>query len=325
MFHNTAHPLLKSLRTDQRGWAAIYYVIAIFILYFVLAGCTAVDRKINLVFLGDVMPGRGVTLTDSSFSYLEPVIRASDFALFNLESALTNSPVSKTEGYSLCAPPGGAQTLADAGLDLVSIYNNHRVDCGLQGTQDTINNLQAAGLTPLDPQGYTTTKHEIKLSFFAFDDISSPMDLSTATGLIQAARSDGAIVIISMHWGAEYQAAASERQRWLAGQLSAAGASLIWGHHPHVLQPIEWLPADCAGSQDRTGCALVIYSLGNALFDQGGLADTRRSALISILLDQNGVQSYQAIPFMIDPANSLVEAPNKSESDLILSRLHLLP
>ncbi len=121
----------------------------------------------------------------------------------------------------------------------------------------------------------------------------------------------------------EYQGGASERQKELAEQLVAAGATIIWGHHPHVLQPAEWIPVGCAESQDKSGCSLVLYSLGNALFDQAGLPDTRRSALVSIVLDQNGIRSTQSTPFLIDPVHSLLKAPDKSTSDLILSRLQL--
>jgi poly-gamma-glutamate synthesis protein (capsule biosynthesis protein) len=278
---------------------------------------------VNLAFMGDIMPGRGVSVSDSSLDYLEPDIHSADLALANLESPLTDAPASSEGGYSLCAAPESAAILANAGLDLVSVINNHSFDCGLQGFQDTLSNLDAVGLIPLEPDGYTTTIHNTKLTFFAFEDVTSPLDLENATRLIQAASSDGALVIVSMHWGAEYQAGASERQRWLAGQLADAGAVLIWGHHPHVLQPVEWIPAECGSADNRSGCSLVMYSLGNALFDQGGLADTRRSTLVSVTLGQDGIRSVQAMPFLIDPVHSQVIAPDEAEAKLILSRLHL--
>jgi poly-gamma-glutamate synthesis protein (capsule biosynthesis protein) len=289
----------------------------------VLASCQAEASTVSLVFLGDIMPGRMVTLTEASLDYLEAALQSADLALANLEAPLTTASPATTQGYSLCASLENARILAKSGLDLLSIVNNHSLDCGTQGLQDTLSTLQSNSLIAITSQGYMTTIHNIKLTFFAFEDITSRLDLETATQLIQAARSNGSVVIVSMHWGAEYQGGASERQRELAEKLSAAGATLIWGHHPHVLQPVEWIPSDCADSQNKTGCSLILYSLGNALFDQAGLSDTRRSALVSVVLDQNGVLSIQATPFIIDPIHSLVKTPDKAASDLILSRLHL--
>ena len=89
-------------------------------------------------------------------------------------------------------------------------------------------------------------------------------------------------------------------QKTIARELAAAGAALVWGHHPHVLQPAAWI---------NDGKTLVLYSLGNALFDQHGLEAVRRSALVLVRLDASGVQGLEAIPFKIDVQNSrLVEA-----------------
>ncbi len=107
-------------------------------------------------------------------------------------------------------------------------------------------------------------------------------------------------MIVSIHWGLEYQAGAARFQRELADQLAEAGAVLIWGHHPHVLQPAAWV------DDSKT---LVLYSLGNALFDQYGLAYTRQSALALVTLSPEGVTDFRAIPFLIDvPDSCLVEA-----------------
>lgn len=277
----------------------------------------------RLAFLGDVMPGRGVTLTDNSLEYLKAELQSADLAMANLESPLTTEPPGTSSEYNLCAWPDDAGVLSRSGLDMLGIVNNHSLDCGNQGHLDTLSALESNGLIAIDESGYTTTIHDVKLTFFAFEDIGKPVDLVSATRSIQAAHTDGSVVVVSMHWGMEYQGGASERQRELAEQLVVAGATLIWGHHPHVLQPAEWIPAECADSQDKTGCSLVLYSLGNALFDQAGLPDTRRSALVSVVLDQNGILSTQATPFMIDPIHSLVKAPGQSESELILSRLKL--
>jgi poly-gamma-glutamate synthesis protein (capsule biosynthesis protein) len=130
------------------------------------------------------------------------------------------------------------------------------------------------------------------------------------------------LVIVSVHWGAEYQVAPTDRQEALARQFAEAGADLVWGHHPHVLQRAEWIQPS-AGSEPAGGSTLVLYSLGNALFDQGGLDDTRQSALILVTLEADGVTDVEAIPFEIDVVHSLIIEPDAETAEEILGRLHI--
>ena len=107
----------------------------------------------------------------------------------------------------------------------------------------------------------------------------------------------------------EYQSGATLEQKQVAAALAEAGAALIWGQHPHVLQRAEWI------NHHKT---LVLYSLGNALFDQGGLASTRQSALALVTLDKSGVTEMRAIPFIIDvPGSRLIEAGPASAKTIL--------
>ncbi len=92
-------------------------------------------------------------------------------------------------------------------------------------------------------------------------------------------------------------------------ELADAGAALIWGHHPHVLQPAEWI---------RNGRALVLYSLGNALFDQYGLDNTRRSALVLVTFDSYGAEEFKVIPFLIDFQNSRIVGAEQADAQIIM-------
>ena len=261
------------------------------------------------------MLGRGVTPGDGSLAYLTPYLQSADLALANLESMLTAAP-SQTSGYDLCAPPERVRFLAEAGLDLLSVANNHSLDCGLDGLAETESTLHAAGLTPLsssDEPAYRKI-NGLRLAFLAFDDVSAPLDGEAAAHLIRGAHDSSELVIVSVHWGVEYQGGVSERQRQLAQQFLNAGAILIWGHHPHVLQPVEWF---------NDGKTLILYSLGNALFDQGGLADTRQSALVLVEMDENGVRSAHAIPFEIDIQHSRVMEADEQAAQAILEHLKL--
>jgi poly-gamma-glutamate synthesis protein (capsule biosynthesis protein) len=243
-----------------------------------------------------------------SLAYLSPYMEAADLRLANLESPL--SPGSATRvpaqaGYDLCADSARAALLQGWGLDLLSLANNHRFDCGPAGPGATVQALTALGLTPVGPgpQPVYRQIHGLKLAFLSFDDILAPIDATAAVRAVQSAGLTGALVIVSVHWGLEYQSGATARQKSLAGQFAAAGAALIVGSHPHVLQPAGWIPT-------ARGKSLVLYSLGNALFDQPGLPDTRQSALALVTLTASGVQSIRVVPFEIDVANSQLVRPS---------------
>ena len=295
--------------------------ILLSILSILLVSCLPARRTVTLALLGDLMVGRGVHPQQDSLSYLTPELKAADLSLANLESPLAPGDaivVPSEDGYNLCAASARAGLFPIWGLDMLSLANNHRFDCGPAGTIATMQALTALGLTPVGP-GPEPVHREINgldLAFLAFDDILTPIDAAAALGAIQSARSTGALVVVSVHWGLEYQSEASTRQKALARQFAAAGAALIVGSHPHVLQPAEWIST----AQGKT---LVLYSLGNALFDQAGLPDTRQSALVVVTLDSQCVQSARVIPYVIDVPASRLIAPDARTASQIHTRLGL--
>lgn len=306
-------PQMMDHRND-RLWSIIHRLLlaALNLLLVLLSGCQAETPapSVTLALLGDVMLGRAVRPSAQTFAYLKPTLLSADLSLANLESPLTNAPVETQSQYQLCAPPESARSLADAGFDLFSLANNHALDCGEKGQAETQSTLMGAGLGFIgtDSQPLSREINSIRLTFLAFD-ATSGFDVETATQAVRSARENGAIVIVSTHWGAEYQSGASSAQKQIAAQLAEAGAALIWGHHPHVLQPAEWL---------NSGKTLVLYSLGNALFDQAGLASTRQSALALVTLDSSGVKTLKVIPFVIDiPKSRIIEADAASAKSIL--------
>jgi hypothetical protein len=290
------------------------------LLLLLFASCQTHPSTVTLALLGDLMLGRAVHPTPSSLSYLAPYLHSADLSLANLESPLTDTlPAASTDtGYNLCAPSSSIRLLQAWGLALLSLANNHRFDCASNDLPETANLLTDASLTPIGPgpQPVNMQIKDLKLAFLAFDDISSPLDPVASAQAIRSARTAGAVVVVSVHWGAEYQTAATARQQDLARQFSEAGATLVVGTHPHVLQPAEWFST----SQGKT---LVLYSLGNALFDQPGLPDTRQSVLVLVTLDSHGVLSTRAVPFEIDGTRSLITQPDAQSAQQILDRLKL--
>jgi poly-gamma-glutamate capsule biosynthesis protein CapA/YwtB (metallophosphatase superfamily) len=306
------------------GRPATFQLAFIFLVF--LTGCQP-RPTVTLALLGDLMLGRGVDPKPDSFDYLAPTLSAADLALTNLESPLAHIPpaiVEEPESYNLCAPFSRADLLAAWGIDMISLANNHRSDCGLVGPIETVSILTHINLAPIGP-GTDPVYREVnglRLAFLAFDDISSPLDENAAVQAIGSARAAGAVVIISVHWGMEYQAGASDRQKFLAQQFADSGAALVWGHHPHVLQPAAWLNPP-ASLETAGGSTLVFYSLGNALFDQGGLDDTRQSALVLITLDAQGVTSVRLVPFVIDIIHSRLVQPDAETAAKICARINL--
>jgi poly-gamma-glutamate synthesis protein (capsule biosynthesis protein) len=123
----------------------------------------------------------------------------------------------------------------------------------------------------------------------AFDDSAVPLDVNAAAAAIVDAATQAEVVIVSIHWGGEYQAEPSARQQTLARTLAEAGATVIAGHGPHVLQRVEWV-----------GETLVAYSLGNFLFDQPYPADCRQSALLRLTVEQAQIVAVEAVPTVIE-------------------------
>jgi poly-gamma-glutamate synthesis protein (capsule biosynthesis protein) len=274
--------------------------------------------SITLALLGDVMLGRGVHATAETFTYLEPFLASADLALANLESPLTNAPAQSESPYVLCARPENVRVLVDAGLDYLALSNNHRLDCGEDGLLETQRTLAEAGLGFIDPDPEPVYRsvNRVQLALLAFD-ATTDFDLETAVRAVWSAREAGHLVVVSIHWGTEYQAGASASQTQIAEQLADAGATLIWGHHPHVLQPSAWMHQKTLAGDHRDPQTLVFYSLGNALFDQYGLQDTRRSALALVRLTASGVEEYRVIPFSIDIYNSRVVQAGQEDAEII--------
>jgi poly-gamma-glutamate capsule biosynthesis protein CapA/YwtB (metallophosphatase superfamily) len=295
-------------------------IFRILTLLCLLVSCSASRPTVRLALLGDLMLGRGVQAAPDSLAYLAPELEAADISFANLESPLAEAPpaTGTGKGYNLCAPSGRVELLSAWGLDLLSIVNNHRFDCGPDGPTETADILRAADIHPV-ASGLDIIYSEInrlKLAFLAFEDVTAPLDEKAARQEILQARQYGALVIVSIHWGVEYQAGPTARQKALAQQFAQAGAALVVGTHPHVLQPAEWI-------ETQQGKTLVLYSLGNALFDQPGLPDTRQSALVVVTLDADGVQSVRLVPFVIDVPLSRLQAPDAQAEQQIHERIQL--
>ena len=297
-----------------RSFHATFKVLLLVLVVIPLLTSCQANTSLTLALLGDLNLGRDVKAGIDSFAYLEDHLSKADLVVANLESPLGEKPGATTMGYNLCTSEDNAVLLETWGIDLLALANNHSMDCSPEGIGATQSILSAVGLVGLTSHPYQVEIKGTDITFFAFDDISAEMDLESAVESINVAHTSESLVVVSMHWGMEYQGAPSDRQKYLARVLAEAGADIIWGHHPHVLQKMEWL-------KTSRGHSLVLYSLGNALFDQGGLDDTRQSALLLVKLEGGIIMTVEAIPFEINVPSSTLESPSENSSEEILSRL----
>jgi poly-gamma-glutamate capsule biosynthesis protein CapA/YwtB (metallophosphatase superfamily) len=236
---------------------------------------------------------------DEGFGWLwAPVadlLSSADVTFANLETPIAPRSGRRSRSFVFNAPPTVLHALRRAGVSLVSVANNHVFDQGRAGFEETLRQLEAAGMPYV---GAGEAGHEsgprfveangLRLAFLAYahffnqpgNDCLPPgsgggeespgrgcvraslLDPERAVADVRAAAREADAVIVSLHWGNEYQRQPREADAALAHRLVDAGALIVLGHHPHVLQPIELVTAP----DGRT--ALVAYSLGNFISNQ---------------------------------------------------------
>jgi poly-gamma-glutamate capsule biosynthesis protein CapA/YwtB (metallophosphatase superfamily) len=199
-----------------------------------------------------------------------------DLRLGNLESPLTTAPRCHPAKLVLRGPSSAAGWLVDAGFDCVALANNHALDFGAAGLEQTLAALDVVGLPAVGagPDEASAAAPVIlerggqTIGLLAYCDVpqdsplyagpSTPgvarLEPSQAEEAIRDLRRQADWVIVQLHWGEELCQLPSPGQRAIARRLVAAGADVIIGHHPHVLQPME-----------RIDGVPVLYSLGNCL------------------------------------------------------------
>lgn len=217
-----------------------------------------------------------------------------DVLLANQETVLGGVGLGLSSYPTFNSPQEVGDAFIDAGVDIVSTANNHSLDKGEKGILSEIEYFNRVGLPyvgafkdPTDQQTLRViNKNGVKLAFLSYtygtNGIPVPKGKEYLVNLIdqekmkleiERAKKEADVVIMSVHWGNEYQRIPTDQQKELAQFLVNEGVDIIFGHHPHVLQPMEWL-------QDPNGrSAFVVYSLGNFLSGQmwdykdiGGLA-----------------------------------------------------
>lgn len=277
----------------------------------------------RLALLGDVMLGRDVATAhrtrgwDETGRLLSPLLGRADLAFANLESPLTWEPLVRP-ALDLRADPRSAAALSTWGITLVSLANNHAMDAGVNGLYDTLSALRAEGIATVGPSAapWANSPGGLRIRVLAFDDSLRDLDVSRAVSLVAQHRPYADLLVVSIHWGSEWEPAPNPRQQGLAASLAAAGTDLIVGHGPHVLQEVSWLWGSGRGRP-----TLVAYSLGNAVFDATSPPGARRSAVLMVMASGSGVLGVCAIPIELRPIDWDVEPAGEASTAAILASL----
>jgi len=224
------------------------------------------EEVIRIAICGDLMLGRSVADHADPLKNVAPILKRADLALGNLECVI--GTVRPRDRLQLIAPPKCAGFLRDAGVDGVSVENNHALDLGPEGQVATQAALQAEGIAPIGSQVKIFEVKGKRIAVLAFDDSREDAEVPELN-----VKAD--YVIALPHWGREHRTTPTARQREVAMKLMQGGVHLIAGSGPHALQPLEHA---YAGS--------VAFSLGNTVFDGPGPdAEWDRGAVLEVTME----------------------------------------
>lgn len=258
-------------------------------------------REALLVAVGDIMMHgsqirSGYNSTTKTYNYdaffteVGDIIETGDWAIGNLETTLAGPETGYT-GYPLFnAPDTLADAIKNAGFDILTTANNHSLDRGEKGVIKTLENVKSRDLVPVGTAASQSEadeikvieKNEISMAILAYtygtngipipagkDYLVSLIDEAAIVKDIIKARQLGVdVVTVALHFGTEYQRQPNAQQKRLVEQLVKAGADIILGSHPHVVQPYEIFELTGEGGQPRQ--AVAIYSMGNFISNQRG-------------------------------------------------------
>lgn len=272
----------------------------------------------RLLFAGDVMFSRAVrrqilAAHDPAmpFRKIAPLMAGSDIAFVNLESPFSDQGRYFESGLIFHAAPETIAGLQLARIAIASTANNHARDCGAHGVEFTVAWLRSHGIEPLGTSesearthsGVVLLRHGVRFGFlgYTFDqqngnwhDIDQRIALADPAAVcrdITALRKRADVVIVSMHHGTEYTTKPNKAQMEFAHAAIEAGATLVIGHHPHVVQ-----------LEEKYKGGLIFYSLGNFVFDQYQREATQYGEIVQVSFVGTSVLSTHVMPVRITPS-----------------------
>lgn len=289
--------VLEEKLHDQQESQQIYHVIA--------GGDIMLDRGVEKVI--DAQGG------DYSFPFalIGDYLQGVDLVFANLEGSLSDTGVDQGNKYSFRFDVPAAQAMSDAGIDIVSLANNHMLDWGRDSLCATMGHLADVDIasvgagcnTQQAEEPYIVTLGDTRIAFLAYTEFHtwaaatdtspgmSEYSMDNISRQIKRIKEDNLadIVMVSIHWGEEYLDRAPDRIVALGHEIVDLGADVIIGHHPHVDQEIE-----------RYRDGWILYSLGNFVFDQSWSVNTMQGLLADIKIQDKQITDIQPIPIQLN-------------------------
>ncbi|NNJ63272.1 MAG: CapA family protein [Dactylosporangium sp.] len=285
----------------------------------------------SLAFAGDVhFTGRTARLLNTpatAFGPIASVLAEADLTILNLETAVTTRGTPEPKTYRFRAPPATFEALRAAGIDAVSLANNHTLDYGQVGFADTLAAAEraefpvfGAGRNAAEANApWITTVRGTRIAVLGFSQIRSfastwvatdtrpgmamAWDVERAVAAVAAARLQADLVIVYNHWGKERDGCPTVIQQEFAGHLARAGADLIIGSHAHTLQGDGFL-----------GSAYVAYGLGNFLW-YGSSASTE-TGVLRLTVRGRSVLTQELVPAVVSGTGQPVVLTGASATKL---------
>lgn len=273
----------------------------------------AFTRDVEVILTGDVMLGR--TVMTKSLDSGEPTypfkkvagqLAEADFVFVNLENPIIENCPRTSTGLKLCTDPKLISGLKLAGVDVVTLANNHALDYGKRGIEKTVEFLEEEGIEAVGLGNLVIKeKKGIKFGFLGFNFVSSGLK-DKDFKLVSDSDNKVEVLIVGVHWGEEYQNKANKFQREWAKRLVEAGADVVVGHHPHWVQETEYIEkpvydevaSSPSVSEDTKydKYAVAYYSLGNFIFDQMWSEKTRQGLTLKLTYRNGQLVKIEELP-----------------------------
>lgn len=298
-------------------------------------------QTVTLHFGGDVMfSGKvGEKLAkagyDYPYQYVKDSFTSDDLTVVNLETPVTDSNTTAADKtYAFKSSPQALPHMAEAGIDAVNLANNHILDQGITGLTDTIAQLDQSGITYVGAGKNSDRAYQpvyfdrkgIKIALLGFSrvipetswnagkdqaGVATTYDSTAAQAAIREAKSKADLVVVVAHWGVERSDTLADHQSDLAHTFVDAGADLVIGGHPHVLQGLEQYKGKW-----------IAYSTGNFIFTRSLVEKTWDTGVFEAKCTVNGDCSMQVIPYTAELGQPVPMPADKAQR--VLQRLQTL-
>ena len=276
-------------------------------------------EEVSLIAVGDISYSRGVERKikkerDINYPFLkiQDYLKNEDLIFGNLETPITQGTEIPDFEMIFRSNPGTEQALKKANFSILSLANNHTPNFGEKGLNDTFNYLDNVGIKYVgagrnDQEAYQPIyieKDGIKFAFLAYNDTdvvpafyeasnnlagTAFMRIDKMTQTVKEAKQKSDFVIVSMHSGTEYTNKPNDSQINFAHTAIDAGADLIIGHHPHVIQILE-----------KYKEKFIFYSLGNFVFDQPQKQETKEGLAIKVYFTKDKINKISLLPVVME-------------------------